>query len=649
MSGFSFRVDNSPFNQQQAETLNQLLGTLTPDQMVWLSGYLAGLRGSPSSDAPTTTAAASAPAPAASVPTRTKDAASAPAFVDREVTILFGSQTGNSQHLAADMKKRLEEKDFKVTLSDMSDFRTNNLKKVKQLLIVVSTHGEGDPPDKAVLFHEFVHSKRAPRLEGMRFSVLALGDQLYDHFCKTGKDFDARLAELGATRIHARVDCDVDYDEPAKAWMNGVLSALTGSSAAESVVTHEPVETDDVDDRLGTVGAGQLLSAVSDGGAATAAATIAAPVFTRMNPFTAEVLENINLNGRGSDKETRHLKLALEGSGLSFEPGDSLGIYPHNDPELVEDVLRQMEWNPDELVTAGKQEVPLREALTKHYEITLLSKQLLKQTSAFSTDGLQDLVQTGASEKLKAYTHGRDLLDLVRDFSIKDVPAREFVPMLRKLPARLYSIASSHRANEGEVDLCIAALRYESHNRERLGTCSIHCAERIDPGDTLQVFTHSNPNFRLPADPDTPVIMVGPGTGVAPFRAFIEEREETGAGGKTWLFFGDRRFRTDFLYQVEWLRWLKLGVLTRLDVAFSRDQGAKVYVQHRMAEKSREIWDWLQEGAHFYVCGSVSPMAADVHASLLTIIQNEGGKTAEEAAAYVKSLREQGRYQRDVY
>ncbi len=643
MSGYSFRVDNSPFNQQQAEALNRLLDTLTPEQMLWLSGYLAGVRGSPGGSG-----APSASAPAASLPATPK-AASAPAVVDREVTVLFGSQTGNAQHLAADLKKRLEEKDFKVTLSDMSDFRTNNLKKVKQLIIIVSTYGEGDPPDKAVLFHEFVLGKRAPRLEGMRFSVLSLGDLLYDHFCKTGKDFDERLEQLGATRIHARTDCDVDFDEPAQAWMNGVLDALSGSSTAETVVTPDTAETSDTGDRFATAAPAELHTSVSASGTATAAATIAAPAFTRMNPFTAEVLENINLNGRGSDKETRHLKMALDGSGLSFEPGDSLGIYPHNDPQLVDEVIAQMSWNPDELVAAGKQEVPLREALMKHYEITLLSKQLLKQTSVFSKDGLQDLVQSDAAEKLKAYTRGRDLLDLVRDFSIKDVPAREFVPMLRKLPARLYSIASSHRANEGEVDLCISALRYEAHNRERLGTCSVHCAERIDPGDSLQVFVHSNPNFRLPSDPETPVIMVGPGTGIAPFRAFIEEREETGAGGKTWLFFGDRRFRTDFLYQVEWLRWLKLGVLTRLDVAFSRDQGAKVYVQHRMAEKSREIYDWLQEGAHLYVCGSVSPMAADVHASLLTIIQDEGGKTAEEAAAYVKSLREQGRYQRDVY
>ncbi len=327
----------------------------------------------------------------------------------------------------------------------------------------------------------------------------------------------------------------------------------------------------------GLPGSGRLVGPLSTGasGTATAAQTLAAPAHSRTNPFASEVLENFCLNGRGSDKETRHLKLAIEGSGLCFEPGDSLGIYPHNDPRLVDDVIAHMGWDPQDVIPAGKQELPLREALVQHYEITLLSKQLLKQAATFSRDGLQDMVQADANEKLKAYTRGRDLLDLVRDFSIKDIPPREFVPMLRKLPARLYSIASSFRANAGEVDLLIAALRYQAHNRDRLGTCSVHCAERVDLGDSLQVFVHSNPNFRLPADPDAPLIMVGPGTGVAPFRAYVEDREESGAGGKTWLFFGDRRFRTDFLYQVEWLRWLKLGVLTRLDVAFSRDQARR--------------------------------------------------------------------------
>ena len=492
-----------------------------------------------------------------------------------------------------------------------------------------------------------------PRLDGLRFSVLALGDQLYDQFCKTGRDFDARLEELGAKRIHPRVDCDVDFDEPAKTWMDGVLDALSGeklpSPAGRGAEGAGGFQSSAADVPAGACELTQGLEVRAASGAGTATQAVAAPVFSRTNPFAAEVLENFSLNGRGSDKETRHLKLAIDGAGLCFEPGDSLGIYPHNDPQLVDEVIGHMGWNPQEVIPAGKQELPLREALIQHYEITLLSKQLLKQAAAFSRDGLQDLVQSDANEKLKAYTRGRDLLDLVRDFSIQGIPPREFVPMLRKLPARLYSIASSFRANSDEVDLLIAALRYQAHNRDRLGTCSVHCAERVETGDSLQVFVHSNPNFRLPADPDAPIIMVGPGTGVAPFRAFVEDREESGAGGKSWLFFGDRRFRTDFLYQVEWLRWLKLGVLTRLDVAFSRDQGTKVYVQHRMLEKGRELYGWLQEGAHFYVCGSVNPMAADVHATLVGIVQSEGGKSKEEAEAYVAGLREQGRYQRDVY
>jgi sulfite reductase (NADPH) flavoprotein alpha-component len=647
MSGFSFRADNSPFTPQQAEALNQLLAMLSPDQMTWLSGYLTGVR-----------VAAGETLAKAEAEKGVRPESPAPAAVEREVTVLFGSQTGNCQRLAADMKKRLEEKGFAVTLSCMSEFGTNNLKKVKQLLIVVSTYGEGDPPDKAVLFSEFILGKRAPRLEGVRFSVLSLGDQLYDHYCKTGKDFDARLEELGATRIFPRIDCDVDFDEPAKTWMDGVLDALSGGGPAAgggSAISDKPAGKVDGDEAAAEPGdeveriAADLAVAGTASATATATQAVAATAFTRTNPFAAEVLENFNLNGRGSNKQTHHLKLAIECSGLSYEPGDSLGIYPHNDPQLVDEVIAFMGWNAQEVIPAGKQEMPLREALVQHYEITLLSKQLLKQAAAFSRDGLQDLVQADANEKLKAYTRGRDLLDLLRDFSIKEVPAREFVPLLRKLPARLYSIASSHRANSGEVDLCIAALRYEAHNRERLGTCSVHCAERIDAGDYLKVFVHSNPNFRQPADADTPIIMVGPGTGVAPFRAFVEDREETGAGGKAWLIFGDRRFRTDFLYQVEWLRWLKLGVLTRLDVAFSRDQGNKVYVQHRMLEKSRELYGWLQEGAHFYVCGSVNPMAADVHATLVGIVQSEGGKSKEEAEAYVSGLREKGRYQRDVY
>jgi len=343
------------------------------------------------------------------------------------------------------------------------------------------------------------------------------------------------------------------------------------------------------------------------------------------------------------------VKLLIEGSGLVFEPGDCLGIYPQNHPGLVDRLIEEIGWNPQEPVPTGTQEHPLRESLLKHYEITLLTKPLLEQLAVFSRDGLPDLLHREPADELHSYLQGRDLLDLVRDFSLTRAPARDFVRLLRKMPPRLYSIASSRRANPDEVDLAIAAVRYTAHNRDRFGTCSVYCAERVQAGNTLPVYVQSNCNFRLPPGPDIPLIMVGPGTGVAPFRAFLEDREESGASGKTWLFFGDRRFRTDFLYQVEWLRWLKLGVLTHMDVAFSRDTDQKVYVQHHMLRKSRELFSWLEEGAYFYVCGDAKRMASDVQATLESIVQREGAMSLEDARAYLAALQQQGRYQRDVY
>lgn len=374
--------------------------------------------------------------------------------------------------------------------------------------------------------------------------------------------------------------------------------------------------------------------------------------YSRNHPFHAEVLENLNLNGRGSDRETRHLELSLAGSNITFEPGDSLGVYPENHPQLVQEIIAAMGWEAGESVPLNKkgEEGTLHEALLRHYEITVLTKPLLEQAAKLnSAPALQELLSPDRQQELKNYIHGRDLLDLIQDFAPWEVPARSFVTILRKLPARLYSIASSYNANPDEVHFTVRAVRYESHGRERYGVCSVHCAERAEPGATLPVYIQSNPNFKLPANPDTPVIMIGPGTGVAPFRSFLEEREEQGAQGKSWLFYGDRHFVTDFLYQTDWQRMLKDGVLSRLDVAFSRDTDEKVYVQHRILEKSRELYTWLQEGAHVYVCGDEKHMAHDVHAALVTVIQQEGGLSPEGAAAYLETLQQEQRYQRDVY
>ena len=599
-------VLNSPFSQEQAELLNQLLPTLTEQQKIWLTGYLSAQAALAGSEAVTS-------APSAAAPVQP---------VSKDVTVLYGSQTGNSEGLAKKTAQHLEEKGFQVTLSSMSDFKPNNLKKINNLLVIVSTHGEGDPPDNALSFHEYVHGRRAPKLDHLSFSVLSLGDSSYEFFCQTGKEFDERFQELGGTRLFDRVDCDLDYDEPFSEWLQGVASSLSEGEAVSI-----PQES-----------AGVNNQAVSE--------------YSRTNPFYAEVLENINLNGRGSNKETRHLELSLEGSGLVYEPGDSLGIYPTNDPALVDELIQTCGWYAEEAVTVHKNgdTLPLKEALTSHFEITVLTKPLLQKIAELTkSESLHALLEEGNEEKLKEYIAGRDLVDAARDFGPFEGTAADFTSILRKIPARLYSIASSLKANDEEVHLTIGAVRYDAHGRERQGVCSILCAERLQPGDTLPVYIQHNQNFKLPQDPDAPIIMVGPGTGIAPFRSFMQEREEMGANGKSWLFFGDQHFVTDFLYQTEWQKWLKDGVLTKMDVAFSRDTEEKVYVQHQMKKQSKELFEWLEQGAYVYICGDEKHMAHDVHNTLLSIIQEEGAMSKEKAESYLANLQQQKRYQRDVY
>ncbi|MFS0654939.1 assimilatory sulfite reductase (NADPH) flavoprotein subunit [Bacillus sp. 179-C3.3 HS] len=600
-------VLNSPFSQEQADLLNQLLPTLTDQQKIWLTGYLSAQAALAGSEG------------AGQVPSAQ---ASTQPVVNKDVTVLYGSQTGNSEGLAKKTAQQLEEKGFNVTLSSMTDFKPNSLKKINNLLLIVSTHGEGDPPDNAISFHEYVHSKRAPKLDHLSYSVLSLGDSSYEFFCQTGKEFDERLKELGGSRLFDRVDCDLDFDEPFSEWLQGVTQSL---------------------------GEGQV-SALPQG--STGENSAGASPYSRTNPFYAEVLENINLNGRGSNKETRHLELSLEGSGLVYEPGDSLGIYPTNDPALVDELITICGWDENEEVPVLKNgdTLPLKEALTSHFEITVLTKPLLQKIAQWTkSEALQTLLEEGNEDKLKAYIAGRDLLDAARDFGPFEGSATDFTTILRKIPARLYSIASSLKANEDEVHLTIGAVRYDAHGRTRHGVCSILCADRLEPGDKLPVYIQHNQNFKLPHDPDVPMIMVGPGTGIAPFRSFMQEREEIGANGKSWLFFGDQHFVTDFLYQTEWQKWLKDGVLTKMDVAFSRDTEEKVYVQHQMKKNSKELFEWLEQGAYVYICGDEKHMAHDVHNTLLSIIQEEGAMSKEKAESYLANLQQQKRYQRDVY
>lgn len=613
------QVTNSPFSQEQVDLLNQLLPTLTENQKIWLSGYLASQ-------------ATSGAAPAAEGPAVQESAApqaSQAEAASKEVTILFGSQTGNGQMIAEDSSRRLKDQGYNVTVSSMDDFKTKNMKKVENLLVIVSTHGEGDPPDNAISFHEFLNGRKAPKLEDARFSVLALGDTSYEYFCQTGKDFDQRLEDLGGTRLYPRVDCDVDFDDDAEEWIQGVLSSLNELQEETAQAAAAPA-----------------------GAAASAAPATEQPAYSRTNPFRAEILDNINLNGRGSVKETRHVELSLEGSGLTFEPGDSLGMFPENDPLLVDQLIREMDWNPEETVVLNKQGDirSLREALLSHFEITVLTKPLLEKMSKLTNnEKIQELLDTEHADDLRSYLEGRDLLDLLKDYGPWQGGAADVVGNLRKIPPRLYSIASSPSANPDEVHLTVGAVRYDAHGRPRTGVCSGQCAERTEPGDTLPIYIQHNPNFKLPDNPSAPVIMVGPGTGIAPFRSFVEEREEVEADGKSWLFFGDQHFRTDFLYQTEWQQWLEEGSLSKMDVAFSRDNEEKVYVQHRILENSEEVYQWLQDGAFLYICGDEKRMAHDVHEALVSVLEKEGNMTHEEAEAYMLDLQQQKRYQRDVY
>ncbi|MDD9269233.1 sulfite reductase subunit alpha [Paenibacillus sp. GCM10023248] len=374
--------------------------------------------------------------------------------------------------------------------------------------------------------------------------------------------------------------------------------------------------------------------------------------YSRTNPFQAKVIKNVNLNGAGSNKETRHLELSLQGSDLSYLPGYALGILPQNDPELVSALIEVMKWDASTPVAVGKEgeTLPLQEALTTHFEITLLSKKIVQSAVAFTDNQeLHNLLLAENANQLKEYTNGRDLLDLLRDYGPWKASAQDIVSLLRKMTPRLYSIASSIAAHPEEVHLTIGAVRYTAHGRERKGVCSVLVAERIQEGDTLPVFVQANKHFHLPESPDQAIIMVGPGTGIAPFRSFIEERAVTKATGQSWLFFGDQHAATDFLYQEELEQYQKDGVLSKIDVAFSRDSEQKVYVQHKMLENSQELFAWLDKGAYFYVCGDKLNMAKDVHHALLEVIEKEGSMTREEAEAYLNGMQEQGRYQRDVY
>ncbi|BBD88971.1 assimilatory sulfite reductase (NADPH) flavoprotein subunit [Staphylococcus caprae] len=617
-------VTNSPFTEGQASQINELLQTLTPDQKVWLSGYLIANQQSNVANGETSLNGTTSSTPSVEQKTEEMLQEKEPEVIPqkRSITILYGSETGNAQGLAEIFEERLSDIGNEVTLKSMDDFKPKDLKKVEDLFIVTATHGEGDPPDNAVELHEYIHGRKAPKLDGVRFSVLALGDQTYEFFCQTGKDFDNRLAELGAERIYDRVDCDVDYDEDAEKWMANVINAIDST----------PADTDSE----------QVVS--------ESIKSAKEKKYSKSNPYDAEVLTNINLNGRGSNKETRHVELLLDNFGEEYEPGDCLVVLPQNDPALVDLLISTLGWSPDTqvLINDDGDTLNLEEALTSHFEITKLTKPLIENaTTFFDNEELSEKVQDKAW--IQNYIEGRDLIDLLNDFATTDLQPENMYQLLRKLPPREYSISSSYKATPDEVHITVGAVRYNAHGRDRTGVCSVQFAERIQEGDTVPIYLKRNPNFKFPQNEETPVIMIGPGTGVAPFRSYMQEREELGFKGNTWLFFGEQHFTTDFLYQTEWQEWLNDGTLSKLDVAFSRDTDQKVYVQHKIAENSEQFNQWIENGGAIYVCGDESKMAKDVHLAIREVLMKEQNLSEEDAEEYLKQLKRDKRYQRDVY
>jgi sulfite reductase (NADPH) flavoprotein alpha-component len=583
----------------------------TPAQRAWLNGFLAGMFSS------------------------TRAVAEQIAPPPHKVAILFGSESGNCESLAKRLAKALVKRGFHSNAIGLDKISVKELTEEKTALLITSTFGEGDPPENAKAFYAELHASSQPRLENLSYAVLALGDRNYEHFCKCGIDFDRRFEALGAKRIYGRVDCDVDYEAAFEQWQSGVFGVLEAMNLNATSATE---------------GASISINETS------AAAHSSAPAYGKKNPFPAKLLINRKLTAEGSQKETRHYEICLEGSGLTYEAGDALGVIPTNCPAVVDDLLRVLNRDGEEaVVTPDGGEAPLRAALLRHYEITKIPAQLLKTIAERSSDpALRDLLKPEAKDALKNYLWGREISDLLVDFPSVTFTPVEFVSNLRKLQPRLYSISSSLKAFSEQVHLTVASVRYESLGRKRKGVCSTFLADRVaagvsDPGHRVPVFVQTANGFRLPKDGDVPIIMIGPGTGVAPFRAFLHERRAVGAKGCNWLFFGEQRAATDFFYRDELETLVTDGFLTHLTTAFSRDQAAKIYVQHRMIEHGAELWSWLEDGAHFYVCGDASRMAKDVDVALHTIIETHGGRSKEGAAEYVTMLKKDKRYQRDVY
>ncbi|MGE0766817.1 MAG: sulfite reductase flavoprotein subunit alpha [Hyphomicrobiaceae bacterium] len=594
MTSLAIIPNSAPFSAAEISALNTVVGRSSPEQRAWLSGYLAGLG-----------AAAAQPQPATITPPRERV----------PLTILYASESGNSEGLAFAARKSAAKLGFDARVLDMADTDPAALVKVRNLLVYAATWGEGDPPQRAADFYGALMAPDAPRLDGVGFAVLALGDSAYVNFCETGRRIDERLAELGATRAADRLELDLDFAKPAAQWTATTLEALVpADDKPAATVVH-------VDFHHATE------SAASD-----------SPAFSPEAPLEAEITGLVNLSGTGSTRETWAVELATDQPGFAYLPGDAIGVVAENDPATVASLIDAAGAAPDAALTHD---------LTHVLDITTLSRSLAERYAKLT--GRVDVgALAGDPRAFQAFAADRQIVDLFARYPAR-LDGAQLKGLLRPLPPRLYSVASSPAAHAGETHLLVGAVRWQSHGLNRKGVASTYLADRRKPGQALKIYVKPNRHFRLPADPHRPIIMIGAGTGIAPYRGFVAEREAVGATGPNWLVFGERNFTHDFLYQLEWQDWLANGVLSRLDVAFSRDQPEKVYVQHRLWQHRADIRGWLADGAHIYVCGDETGMARDVDETLVRILAEPPGGDAQAGRAALKTLAKDGRYQRDVY
>ncbi|MBK4715768.1 MULTISPECIES: NADPH-dependent assimilatory sulfite reductase flavoprotein subunit [Tenebrionibacter/Tenebrionicola group] len=586
-----------PLSPEQLKRLQSATADFSPAQLAWLAGYFWGV---------------SQQQPGATL-TPVEQASCA-------ITLLSASQTGNARRVAEQLRDDLLAAQLNVTLVNAGDYKFKQIAQEKLLLLVASTQGEGEPPEEAVALHKFLFSKKAPALAGTAFAVFGLGDTSYEHFCQAGKDFDARLAELGAERLLSRVDADVEYQAAAQAWRARVVDVMKTRAPKAACV---------------------------QSAAAGAVNDIFSSPYTKAAPLSATLAVNQKITGRNSQKDVRHIEIDLGDSGLRYQPGDALGVWYRNCPALVQELVELLWLKGDEKVTLGGETMPLAEALQWHLELTVNTAAIV-ENYAMLTRNTPLLELVGDKATLQRYAATTPIVDMAR-FAPAQLEAQQLIDLLRPLTPRLYSIASSQNEVENEVHITVGVVRYDIEGRARTGGASGFLADRLEEEGEVRVFIEHNDNFRLPDNPETPVIMIGPGTGIAPFRAFMQERDAQGASGKNWLFFGNPHFTEDFLYQVEWQRYVKDGLLSRIDLAWSRDQKEKVYVQHKLREQGAELWRWINDGAHIYVCGDASRMAKDVEHALVDVIAAYGGMDADAADEFLSELRVARRYQRDVY